>query len=218
MSRIRSIKPDFFLDNELSELGPLAMLLFAGLWTQADREGRLQDRPIRLKHAILPYFDCDIEVLLDSLSPNFITRYEVDGDRFIQIIHFLRHQCPNVKEQASIIPAPCNDHSRISLMEGKGREGKGAGRAREDDAALFFERQMGRLLGGVEPQQLAGLVECYGADSVKESIVSAIGKREPLSYMAKVLQSRKIEAARESHPLAADEINLDDYGVPGEDE
>ncbi len=58
MARIRTIKPEFFLHDELFELeketGLPVRLAFIGLWTQCDREGRFKWRPLRLKAAILP--------------------------------------------------------------------------------------------------------------------------------------------------------------------
>jgi hypothetical protein len=49
MARSRNIKPGFFTNDELAECHPLGRLLFAGLWTIADKEGRLDDRPKKLK-------------------------------------------------------------------------------------------------------------------------------------------------------------------------
>ena len=43
------IKPDFLRDEELAALPLEARLLFAGLWMCADREGRIEDRPQRIK-------------------------------------------------------------------------------------------------------------------------------------------------------------------------
>jgi len=133
MARIRSIKPDFFINDEVAELDPLTRLFYIGLWTQADREGRLQDRPRRLKAALVPYDDCDIEAMLETLADtDHIMRYEVAGERFIQVQNFTRHQHVNVKEQPSTIPAPCKHPT--STQEGKGEEGKGEEReARLDD-------------------------------------------------------------------------------------
>ena len=44
MARARNIKPGFFKNEDLAECSPWARLCFAGLWTLADREGRLEDR------------------------------------------------------------------------------------------------------------------------------------------------------------------------------
>lgn len=112
MARSRNIKPGFFTNDELAEIEPLGRLLFAGLWTIADREGRLEDRPKKIKAEILPYDDCDVDDLLQQLHDrNFIIRYEVDGKRYIQVVNFKKHQNPHVKEPPSTIPAPDLHHT-----------------------------------------------------------------------------------------------------------
>lgn len=108
MARSRNIKPGFFENEDLADCGPYAMLLFAGMWTLADREGRLEDRPRRIKAQVLPYFDVDIDQLLNDLAARgFIERYEVAGERYVHILNFGKHQNPHVKEAPSTIPAPC---------------------------------------------------------------------------------------------------------------
>lgn len=107
MARARNIKPGFFTNDELALCAPCARLLFAGLWTIADREGRLEDRPIRIKAHVMPYDECDVDALLNELAGrNFIIRYENGGSKYIQITNFRKHQNPHVKEPASTIPAP----------------------------------------------------------------------------------------------------------------
>lgn len=107
MARARNLKPSFFQNEDLAACGPLGMLLFEGLWCQADRDGRLEDRPVRLKVQVLPYFDADCDSLLNSLQEHgFILRYEVEGIKYIQVLNFAKHQNPHVKEAASSIPAP----------------------------------------------------------------------------------------------------------------
>jgi len=112
VARARNIKPGFFLNDLLAEIEPLGRLLFAGLWTIADREGRLEDRPKKIKAAVLPYDDCDIDHLLDELEKrDFILRYEVDGEKYIQITNFTKHQNPHYKEVKSEIPPCLNNKS-----------------------------------------------------------------------------------------------------------
>lgn len=125
MPRIRTIKPDFFKHDELAELPALTRLLFIGLWTQADRDGRLYDRPKRLKIEICPYDDYDVETGLQQLEASgFILRYQTgEGEAAaIQIMGFTKHQQPNVKEVPSTIPAPCMHRTGITGKEGKGKE------------------------------------------------------------------------------------------------
>lgn len=116
MARARNIKPGFFTNDKLAENGPHAMLLFEALWCLADRSGRLEDRPKKIKIESLPYFDVDIDDLLDSLAKSgFIIRYSVDETRYIQVQNFSKHQNPHVKEPPSTIPAP--DEYRTSTVQ-----------------------------------------------------------------------------------------------------
>ncbi len=108
MARSRNIKPGFFLNDELAEIEPLGRLLFAGLWCLADREGRLEDRPRKIKAEILPYDECDVDKLLNDLmcaNEKFITRYEVEDKEYIQIYNFNKHQNPHKNEVPSTIPS-----------------------------------------------------------------------------------------------------------------
>lgn len=109
MARSRLIKPGFFKNETLAELGPWAQLLFAGLWTLADREGRLEDRPIRIQAEIFPYRFQNVEVdeflgRLASGPDPFIIRYEAHQKRYIQIINFEKHNKPHHQEQGSNLP------------------------------------------------------------------------------------------------------------------
>jgi hypothetical protein len=105
MKRSRVIKPGFFENEMLAEVEPLGRLLFAGLWTIADREGRLEDRPKKLKGLLLCFDDCDVDALLNQLQRyGFVTRYAVNGGRYLEICNFLKHQHPHPKEAPSAIP------------------------------------------------------------------------------------------------------------------
>jgi len=106
MGRSRNIKPGFFTNDELVELPFEYRLLFAGLWTIADRDGRLVDRPKKIKLEIFPGDDVDCAAGLQALvDSGFIERYEVGGKKFIQVLNWHKHQTPHHKEVASQIPA-----------------------------------------------------------------------------------------------------------------
>ena len=107
MARSRNIKPGFFENEYLAQCKYEARLLFAGLWCIADREGKLEDRPLRIKAKIFPYDEVNVGRLLEDLaSKEFILRYQVDGSAFISIPSFSKHQNPHCKEQQSRIPDP----------------------------------------------------------------------------------------------------------------
>jgi hypothetical protein len=106
MARIRSIKPAFFTSEDTCGLSPLARLLFLGLLTEADRDGRLEDRPRQLKRRVLPDDDCNVDALLAELAArSLIARYAVNDVHVVQVINFDKHQRPHPKEPSSGLPA-----------------------------------------------------------------------------------------------------------------
>lgn len=107
MARARNIKPAFFKNEVLAEMSAETRLLFIGLWTLSDREGRLEDRPKRIRAELFPLEMIDVEPMLSRLCDDgFLVRYEVDSTKYIQIENFVKHQDPHYKEKASEIPAP----------------------------------------------------------------------------------------------------------------
>lgn len=154
MARIRSIKPDFFLHEDLAELSPLHRLLFIGLWTLADKRGVLENRPKRIKAALLPWEECDVEALLADLERGgFIVRYEADGEPCLFIPGFERHQRPHPREPQNEHPLPGSDvlgreKTRLAVngqasipatSSRKGREGSGGGEGKEASAGADIE-------------------------------------------------------------------------------
>ena len=157
MARIRTIKPEFFIDEDIAALPPLTRILFQGLWCLADSEGRLEDRPQRIKIQILPYDKYDTDDGLTALSTaGFIVRYTVGDQKYIQIRTFSKHQRLSGKEAqtASVYPGPEQGSTGEASVkqsgsdgeilesqerkgkEGKGKEGKGIARTRTPKTPL----------------------------------------------------------------------------------
>ncbi|MFM0224149.1 hypothetical protein [Paraburkholderia dipogonis] len=109
MTRQRTIAPGFFSNEHLASIDPLGRLLFAGLWCLADRDGRLEDRPARIRGELFPYEIFDADVLLAELDmKGFIHRYAVRGTPYIEIVQWRKYQHPHPREVKSMIP-PCAD-------------------------------------------------------------------------------------------------------------
>lgn len=107
MARARNIKPGFYANEDLAECSIWARFIFPGLWMMADREGRLEYRPKKIKGELLRFDTVEAEPLLQELEHyGFILIYEAQGARYIQIIKFAEHQNPHYKEAPSTIPAP----------------------------------------------------------------------------------------------------------------
>lgn len=108
MARARNIKPGFFKNEILGVADPLYSLLFEGLWVLADRAGRLEDRPLRIKGEVFPYREgMDMDAMLNWLQSNgFIQRYTANGKKCILVLEFVKHQNPHKNETESELPAP----------------------------------------------------------------------------------------------------------------
>ena len=147
MARIRSIKPEFWKNEQLGEMSSDAQLLFIGLWNLSDRRGFLEDRPKRIKAELFPYRDIDIEECISCLMPEFIRRVAVDTKQYIHIINFAKHQVCNVREPESIVPTQYwNSTDTVPTpLEGEGegngiREGERKGKEGKGDSVMIFPK------------------------------------------------------------------------------
>lgn len=134
MARARNIKPGLFQNDTLGELCPLARLAFIGMWTIADFKGCIEFRPKMMKVQLLPYDDCDIESLANSLEQaRFIRYYSVQGKRYIKIVNFEKHQNPhkNERDAGSEIPDIPKDNN-INELTQDGIKPDSIGTARAD--------------------------------------------------------------------------------------
>lgn len=146
VARIRTIKPGFFRHEDLFEAekssGFPLRLVFAGLWTVADREGRFEWKPRAIKLDVLPYDDIDFTAALEALATHgFIVKYTAGGRTFAHIPSWGKHQQVNVREAKSEIPSP--DEASASTCthmpeqvqepgeQEQEQEGKGTGREGE---------------------------------------------------------------------------------------
>lgn len=115
MARIRSVKPEFWLDRKLARLLTRdERMLYMGLWNHADEHSRALGDPNVIKGAIFPY-DADLTVeklvvMLDSLDcAGVALPYEVDGDPYLFLPKLADHQRLEPGKVKSRYPAPPPD-------------------------------------------------------------------------------------------------------------
>jgi len=96
-----------FTNEILGEADPLLTILFTGLWCLADKAGRLEDRPKRIKAEIFPYRELTgfNGYLTDLERLGFIERYSVENQPIIQVLSFTKHQSPHKTEKPSELGA-----------------------------------------------------------------------------------------------------------------
>ncbi|MFP5204073.1 MAG: hypothetical protein ACLGSH_01815 [Acidobacteriota bacterium] len=96
MARIRTIKPEFTESESIGKLSRDARLLFILLWTFVDDAGRARASSRLLASRLYPYDDDAVKKIggwLEELElGEHIRLYEIDGDRYLDIPKWLKHQ------------------------------------------------------------------------------------------------------------------------------
>jgi hypothetical protein len=144
MARARNIKPGLLKNEILGVADPLYTLLFEGLWMLADREGRVEDRPLRIKAELFPYRDgLNVSDMLAWLQQNgFIKRYAVGSIAVIQILQFAKHQTPHGTERDSELP----DENGMLTVHTRGKNGYATGEFSLVDSGLTVKTQVENTL------------------------------------------------------------------------
>lgn len=105
MSRIRSIHPGFFTDEDIVSVSMAARMLMIGIGVEADDKGVFEWKPITIKMRLFPADNIDVAALLEELAHvGLIRRYEVAGKAYGAIKNFRKFQRP--KTPNNIHPAP----------------------------------------------------------------------------------------------------------------
>ena len=122
MARSRIIKPGFFNNKLLAECDPYARLLFIGLWTLADRDGRIRYTPLGLHGKLFEYDDeVNVGELLNELeSRGFLVLYQTDSGFYLEIVNFSKHQPIHKDEKSNNYPSP-NDMQKPGEKPEKNR-------------------------------------------------------------------------------------------------
>lgn len=117
MARMRSLRPDYFLREDMAEVSLEAHFLLAGLAVLADRDGRLLDRPRTIEAQVFPFRDVDLEAALGELvTAGVIARYKVAGKGVIALLTFHEDQTPHPKETSlGLPPPPANSNSTVEF-------------------------------------------------------------------------------------------------------
>lgn len=115
--RIRTIKPELWTDQDLQLLSVEIRLLFIGLFSHADDEGRLEGHPSIIRSRIFPadsnVNNRKVDHWLHSLEQHgFIALYDHDERPFIQVCNWAKHQKVN-RPTPSEIPSRNGHHSLI---------------------------------------------------------------------------------------------------------
>ncbi|MGF6636792.1 hypothetical protein [Paraburkholderia sp. MM6662-R1] len=150
MARIRTIKPEFWVNPQVVHVSLAARLLFIGTWNFADDHGNLPRDPEKLKMQVFPSaLDADIDVeplVLSLIYQGLLSEYSVSGKRYLHITGFENNQVIN-RPSKPTFPLPHKDdapsedadsaadsvNTHAPLTEGSWTEGSRKGVGKEKD-------------------------------------------------------------------------------------
>ena len=226
MARARNIKPGFFKNEILGVADPLYSLLFEGLWVLADRSGRLEDRPLRIKGEVFPYRDgLNVDAMLNWLESNgFIRRYTAQGKKCILVLEFVKHQNPHKNETESELPAPSDEGTQpeeigtVTEIIGSTRADSLSSDSLSSDSLTPSNEGVARTLqgeacmamkaagmAGVNPShpKLTALLEAgITVPELVAAAADAVAKGKPFAYALASAEGRRRDAATAPLPSA----------------
>jgi hypothetical protein len=131
MARIRTIKPEYWTDDTITECSLSARLLFIGIWNFADDAGNLDRSAKQIKARVFPVDNVDCEALIQELlTHELLIEYSVSGKKYLHIPGFADHQVIN-RPSKPVVPGyeeSLRTHGVLtehSVTTHSGREGKG---------------------------------------------------------------------------------------------
>lgn len=135
MARIRTIKPEFWTDDTITECSLSARLLFIGLWNFADDSGNLDRSAKQIKARVFPVDNIDCEPLLRELiTHGLLIEYSVSDRKYLHIPGFTKHQVINRPSKPAVPAYDPSSKTHVPLTESslfthdgrEGKEGKGS--------------------------------------------------------------------------------------------
>lgn len=122
--RIRTLKPEMWADEKIGQLSRDARLLFVGLITMADDEGRLRALPAAIIGHVFPYDDDVTNAKLakwmrELEQSGLIVTYEASARPYAALTGWSKHQKVNRSNPSELPPAPDTNtsmtrHDRIT--------------------------------------------------------------------------------------------------------
>lgn len=105
------IDPSFWTDEKLGSCSREERLLFMGLISNADDEGRLPGHPALLKAAIFPYDDDidtgEVAAWLENLAAKgLVVAYQAGGEAVVWVKNFTKHQTIKKPTPSKLPPPP----------------------------------------------------------------------------------------------------------------
>ncbi|MDE3023773.1 MAG: hypothetical protein KGI54_18310 [Pseudomonadota bacterium] len=136
MPRIRTIKPEFWTDEALTECSLSARLLFIATWNFSDDNGNLDRSAKQIKARAFPVDNIDCEPLIkELLAHGLLIEYSANEKKYLHIQGFRKHQvinrpskpnCPaydeSLRTHGVLTEETGNAHGALTTEGRKGRD------------------------------------------------------------------------------------------------
>lgn len=198
MSRKRMIDPGIWNSEQVASLSVRQRLLFIGLISNADDEGKLKGSAAYIKSIIFPYDSIPlttIETDLNRLSKSIIVRYRIDELWYIKLPTWHKHQY--IREpKPSDIPDPMGSTPpytpppTLKQQQTKGIELEQKGTELKPVQSVFSKTLELLLSCGIPKLKAMTIFTTYPANRIEEVVNYAlrVGKN-PAGMVLKALQS-----------------------------
>ena len=171
MPRKRQIDPGIWTNEGFVSLCHSARLLYIGLISHADDDGRIKAGALYLKCALFPADDCaldDVAGWLDSIAAaRLVLLNEADGEPYAALPTWHKHQYIT-KRLPSKIPAPVRERCGSGAGAVRERCRSGAGAVRERSAPVVVGTEVGT---GTENQPTRARVREAQATDAHASVI-----------------------------------------------
>jgi hypothetical protein len=109
MARIRSIKPDVWEDEKVAGMSDPARLVFMACWNYADDAGVLRGNPQWLTTRAYSFREpsrSPHDILQELVENRCLIPYEVNGQQYVVVRTFRKHQVTNKPTKPTLPPPP----------------------------------------------------------------------------------------------------------------
>lgn len=135
MARIRTVKPEFWQDDDLAEVSEPAVLVAVGLLNHSDDEGFFKSNPKLIKSVVFPLREPSVsihDILIELSNIGYITLYiGRDGKKYGCVNGFTKHQKINrptpskIKDLIDFTEDSMSPHELLTTGKERNRTGKG---------------------------------------------------------------------------------------------
>lgn len=105
MSRIRTVKPEFWSSEQVMSCSVTARLLFIGLWNFCDDHGVHPASCKSIKAKVFPSDNFSVEEYIAELvTSNLLEKYDVEGKSYLKVVSWAKHQ--RIDRPTYVYPLP----------------------------------------------------------------------------------------------------------------